>query len=143
MPVPTSLFDLTGKVALITGGNSGIGLGMADGLAASGAAVCIWGTNADKNVTAAEQLRKHGARVLTLRCDVSDEAAVEHAFAETVGALGRVDACFVNAGVPGRRGVASFMEMTTEDWRRVLSVNLDGAFFTLRAAARHMVSRPG
>jgi NAD(P)-dependent dehydrogenase (short-subunit alcohol dehydrogenase family) len=137
------LFDLAGKVALITGGNSGIGLGMADGLAAAGAAVCIWGTNEDKNTAAAEQLRKHGGRVLALRCDVADEAAVERAFAETVGTLGRVDSCFVNAGVAGRRGVASFMEMTTEDWRRVMSVNLDGAFFTLRAAARHMVARPG
>jgi len=137
------LFDLTGKVALVTGGNSGIGLGMADGLAASGAAVCVWGTNDDKNAAAAEQLRKNGGRVLALRCDVSDESAVDRAFAETVSALGRVDACFVNAGVPGRRAVASFMEMTTEDWRRVLSVNLDGAFFTLRAAARHMVGRPG
>ena len=97
------LFDLTGKVALITGGNSGIGLGMADGLAAAGAAVCIWGTNEDKNTAAAGQLRKHGGRVLALCCDVADEAAVERAFAEAVGALGRVDACFVNAGVPGRR----------------------------------------
>ena len=137
------LLDLGGKVALITGGNSGIGLGMADGLAAAGAAVCVWGTSADKNAAAAEQLRKHGGRVLALACDVSDEAAVERAFAETVATLGRVDACFVNAGVAGRRGVASFMEMTTEDWRRVLAVNLDGAFFTLRAAARHMVARPG
>src|ERR1041384_5177286 len=77
-PMTTStLFDLTGKVALITGGNSGIGLGMADGLAASGAAVCIWGTNEDKNTAAATQLRTHGGRVLTLRCDVSDAAAVE------------------------------------------------------------------
>ena len=137
------LFDLTGKVALVTGGNSGIGLGMADGLAAAGAAVCIWGTNEEKNAAASAQLAKHGGRVLALRCDVADEAAVERAFAETVSALGRVDACFVNAGVAGRRGVASFMELTTEDWRRVLSVNLDGAFFTLRAAARHMVGRPG
>ena len=142
MSVP-KLFDLSGKVALITGGNSGIGLGMADGLAACGAAVCIWGTNEDKNAAASAQLGKHGGRVLAMRCDVADEAAVERAFAETVTTLGRVDACFVNAGVPGRRGVASFMEMTTEDWRRVLSVNLDGAFFTLRAAARHMVARPG
>jgi NAD(P)-dependent dehydrogenase (short-subunit alcohol dehydrogenase family) len=72
---------------------------------------------------------------------VSDEAAVERAFAETLAALGRVDACFVNAGVAGRRGAGAFTEMTTAEWRRVMSVNLDGAFFTLRAAARHMVER--
>jgi NAD(P)-dependent dehydrogenase (short-subunit alcohol dehydrogenase family) len=136
-------FDLSGKVALITGGNSGIGLGMAEGLAAAGATVCIWGTNETKNAAAQERLAKHGARVLTLTCDVADEAAVDRAFAHTVATLGRVDACFVNAGVAGRREVASFLEMTAAEWRRVLSVNLDGAFYTLRAAARHMTARPG
>jgi NAD(P)-dependent dehydrogenase (short-subunit alcohol dehydrogenase family) len=136
-------FDLTGKVALITGGNSGIGLGMADALAAAGAGVCIWGTNEQKNTAAAEALGKHGGRVLALRCDVADEAAVDRAFAETLATFTRVDACFVNAGVSGRAGGQPFTEMTTEEWRRVMSVNLDGAFFTLRAAARHMTSRPG
>jgi NAD(P)-dependent dehydrogenase (short-subunit alcohol dehydrogenase family) len=136
-------FDLDGKVALITGGNSGIGLGMAQGLAAAGAAVCIWGTSEAKNTAAHAQLEEHGGRVLTLACDVADEAAVERAFAQTVTTLGRVDACFVNAGVAGRRDVRSFLEMTSDEWRRVLAVNLDGAFFTLRAAARHMVERPG
>ena len=136
-------FELGGKVALVTGGNSGIGLGMAEGLAAAGAAVCVWGTNEAKNVAARERLAKHGGQVLTLACDVADEAAVERAFADTVTALGRVDACFVNAGVAGRREVASFVEMTTAEWRRVLAVNLDGAFYTLRAAARHMIGRRG
>ena len=136
-------FDLTGKVALITGGNSGIGLGMAEGLAAAGAAVCIWGTNEAKNAAAAKKLGEHAGRVLALRCDVADEAAVERAFAETLQAFGRVDACFANAGVSGRASNQSFTEMSTEEWRRVMGVNLDGVFFTLRAAARHMTSRQG
>jgi NAD(P)-dependent dehydrogenase (short-subunit alcohol dehydrogenase family) len=136
-------FDLTGKVALITGGNSGIGLGMAEALAAAGAGVCIWGTNEAKNAAAAKKLGEHGGRVLALACDVADEAAVEGAFAETLRAFGRVDACFATAGVSGRAGNQSFAEMTTAEWRRVMSVNLDGAFFTLRAAVRHMTQREG
>jgi NAD(P)-dependent dehydrogenase (short-subunit alcohol dehydrogenase family) len=132
-------FDLTGKVALVTGGNGGIGLGMAEGLAASGADVVIWGGNPDKLVTAEAKLKAHGGRVLAQRCDVADEAAVERSFAAAVAAFGRIDACFANAGVTQRR--AAFHELTTAEWRRVLSVNLDGAFFTLRAAARHMVER--
>jgi NAD(P)-dependent dehydrogenase (short-subunit alcohol dehydrogenase family) len=135
--------DLTGKVALITGGNSGIGLGMAEALAAAGAGVSIWGTNEQKNADALTALARHGSKVHALRCDVSDEAAVDRAFADTLATFGHVDACFANAGVGGRKEVRSFLDMTVAEWRRVTSVNLDGAFFTLRAATRHMVERGG
>ncbi|HZU72890.1 MAG TPA: SDR family NAD(P)-dependent oxidoreductase [Acidimicrobiales bacterium] len=133
--------DLSGHVALVTGGNSGIGLGMASGLAQAGADVAIWGTNPDKNAAAEAQLAAHGTRVLALRCDVGDEAEVEEAFAETVSSLGKVDSCFANAGVGG--AASSFLEMSLDEWHRVLRVNLDGAFLTFRAAARHMVERGG
>ena len=135
----TGLFDLHGHVALVTGGNSGIGLGMARGLAACGADVCLWGTNTERNAEAAEELAGYGTRVRALRCDVGDEDAVEQAFAATLEHFGRVDSCFANAGVTGSG--ARFVDTTLEDFRAVTRVNLDGAFLTLRAAARHMVER--
>jgi NAD(P)-dependent dehydrogenase (short-subunit alcohol dehydrogenase family) len=132
-------FDLTGKVALVTGGNGGIGLGMAEGLAAAGADVVIWGGNPEKLASAAAKLKAHGRRVLAQRCDVADEAQVERSVAEALAAFGRLDSCFANAGVSQTR--AALPEFPTAEWRRVMSVNLDGAFFTLRAVSRHMVAR--
>ena len=135
----TTLFDLTGHVALVTGGNSGIGLGMADALAAHGADVSIWGTNPDKNDAAADQLQRHGGRVQPLVCDVGDHEAVTASMAAVAEALGRIDSCFVNAGVGGK--ATSFVDMSEDEWRRVMRVNLDGAFFTAQEAVRHMVAR--
>jgi NAD(P)-dependent dehydrogenase (short-subunit alcohol dehydrogenase family) len=134
----TKLFDLTGKTALITGGNSGIGLGFAEGVAKHGANVCIWGTSTEKNAAALQSLRQYGTKVHAIQCDVGDEAAVDRSFAETLQKFGRIDACFANAGVGGG---GPFAELTSEQWRKVLKVNLDGLFYTLRAAAKHMKER--
>ena len=131
--------DLEGHCALITGGNGGIGLGMAMGLARAGADVAIWGTNPMKNEAAAEQVAALGVRVHTEVCDVADEDAQLAAFARTIDALGRLDSVFANAGVSG--GVPSILDLTTDEWRRVMAVNLDGAFVTLREGARHLVER--
>lgn len=131
-------FDLTGKVALVTGGNSGIGLGMAEGLAQAGADVAIWGRNAGKNAAALEALKRHGTRVEALAVDVADENAVVDGTAEVLSRLGRIDTCIANAGIGGG---APLIEQTTEAWRKVTTVNLDAVFWTFREAARHMVAR--
>lgn len=134
-------FDLSGRTVLVTGGNGGIGFGMARALAQAGAQVAIWGSQAAKTQDAAQRLAVEGTRVEGLVCDVSDSAAVDAAFAETVARLGPVHACFANAGVSSK-GVA-LVDMTDEEFRRVMSVNVDGLFYTLRAAARHMIERGG
>src|SRR3954447_9813956 len=135
------MFDLSGHVAVVTGGNSGIGLGMADGLARAGADVSIWGRDAERNAAAREQLAAHGTRVQALGCDVSDPAAVDAAFEQVVAELGGGDSCFANAGVGS--GGTPFVEMSLEEFRRVTSVNLEGAFLTLQGAAKRMVERGG
>ena len=92
------MFDLSGRVAVVTGGNGGIGLGMARGLARAGADIAIWARNGDKNADAKRELEALGNRVLALRCDVSSEADISAAMAETLETLGQVDVCVANAG---------------------------------------------
>ncbi len=132
-------FNLAGKVALVTGGNRGIGLGMASAMAQAGADIVIWGSNADRNQAAEGELLKYGVRVKAQTVDVSDETQVAEAMVEAVTAMGRIDSVFANAGVGF--GSPSFVDMQTETYRKVLAVNLDGVFFTLREACRHMVDR--
>lgn len=131
-------FDLSGKVALVTGGNRGIGLGMAEGMAQAGAQIAIWGRDAKRNEEAVTTLSKYG-KVKGYAVDVSAEADVDKAFAATLADFGRVDTVIANAGIGA--AAPSFSEMSTETYRKVLSVNLDGVFFTLRAACRHIVDR--
>ncbi len=134
-----NLFDLTGRVALITGGNGGIGLGMAEGLASQGCEVAIWGTNEDKNAAALEALQQYGPKVSALRCNVADQSEVEACFKRTLETHGRVDGCFANAGVGGRSD--RFDDMEKSEWDRIMEVNLDGVFYTFRCAAKHMRER--
>lgn len=133
-------FDLTGKVALVTGGNGGIGLGMAEGLAAAGAKVAIWGQNPAKNAEAQKVLEALGGEVLVQTVDVTSEQAVADSVAAVIDRFGRLDFCAANAGIGGG---APFHEQTTEGWRRVMTVNLDAVFWTFREAARHMIGRAG
>jgi NAD(P)-dependent dehydrogenase (short-subunit alcohol dehydrogenase family) len=132
-------FDLTGKVALVTGGNGGLGLGMAEGLAQAGADLVIWGTNERKNAEAAARLEASGRRVLAQRIDVTREGEVVEGMARAIAAMGRIDTAIANAGIVG--DIKPMVSYSEADFHRVLAVNLDGAFFTLREACRHMVAR--
>jgi NAD(P)-dependent dehydrogenase (short-subunit alcohol dehydrogenase family) len=137
-----NLFDLSNRVAVITGGNGGIGLGFAEALAEHGCAVSIWGRNAQKNATAAAQIKERGGRVHTLTCDVANRAETEAATKATLAEFGRIDGAFANAGIAGG-GRRSFIERTDEEWHKVLTVNLDGVFYTFQPIVRHMVERAG
>ena len=134
-----SPWDMAGKIVLVTGGNGGIGLGFARGLARAGAGVVIWGRRADKNKAAALQLKEFGTQVLTQEVDVANESRVIAAMAEAVQIMGRVDGVIANAGV--MKHVGSFLNMTAEAYHDLLSINQHGAFYVAREAARHMKQR--
>lgn len=133
-----NLFDLTGKTALVTGGNGGIGLGIAAGLAQAGADVVIWGRNAEKNAHAVEALSRFDARVTAQQVDVCSENAVTEAFAQALEAAGRIDFVCANAGGGGTQ---TFVGLPTEAWRQTITVNLDSVFWLFREACRHMKTR--
>jgi NAD(P)-dependent dehydrogenase (short-subunit alcohol dehydrogenase family) len=135
-----SIFDLSGRVAVVTGGNSGIGLGVAQALASSGCNVSIWGRNPEKNKAAAASMAKAPCKVDTRICDVSDPVSVRNAMAATLDTFGRVDGCFANAGIGGG-GRRPFIERTEDEWRKMFATNLDGVFHVFQAAARHMTER--
>lgn len=135
-----NIFDLTGRVVLAAGANSGIGLGFLAGCAKQGADVVVWGRREDRNLEALDQLKAAGAgRVHQEAVDVADEAAVIAAFASTIAKMGRVDCLFANAGFTSR--APSFPDMTSEMYHELLNVNLHGAFYTIREATRHMRDR--
>ncbi len=134
------LFDLGGHVALVTGGNGGIGLGMARGLAGAGASLALWGRDQEKCRRAVAELEELGAEAAAFRCDVGDEQQIAQQVAATLERFGRIDSCFANAGT---WKAAPFTDATVEDWNAVLRVNLTGPFVLFREVARHMIERGG
>jgi len=129
------LFSLDGRVAIVTGGSSGIGQAMAAGLARYGARVAVASSNPAKCNAAAEALRQNGADVLSVPTDVSDPAAAQALVQRTLAEWGQVDILINSAGIS--QGVPA-LEMPAQEWRRVLDVDLDGAFYCCQAAGRAM-----
>jgi len=129
------MFDLTGKVAIVTGGNGGIGLGMAKGLTKAGARVVVAGRNEEKSKAAVRELQALGGEAVAVNVDVADEASVDAMIAETVQHCGRLDILVNNAGVNIRKPAH---ELTLDEWRRVIDINLTSAFLCSRGAYPHM-----
>lgn len=135
-----SPFDLSGKVALVTGGNGGIGLGMATGLAKAGAAIMVAGRNAEKSKAAAAELAKLGVKVATFDGDVSKPDVAKAMVAATVEKLGGLHILVANAGINIRKPPQDY---TPEEWQSVLDINLNGPFFCAQAAYPHMKAAGG
>ena len=134
------LFDLSGRVALVTGGNGGIGLGMAEGLAAAGAAVMIAGRDRAKSEAAVAALRERGGTAEAVTVDVAEETSCRAMVTATIGAFDRLDILINNAGINiGRRPE----EMALAEWNNVLATNLTGAFIAAQAAYPNMKLKGG
>jgi len=133
-------FDLTGKVAIITGGNGGLGLGIAKGLASEGCAVALVGRNQDKIDKAVAEMTELGAKAIGVQADVSKEADVNRMVAETVEQLGRVDILFNNAAISW--GIAP-EKMTIEEWDQFIAVDLTSGFLCAKACHPEMLKAGG
>lgn len=132
-----SLFDLSGKVAVITGGYTGIGRQMADGLAEAGANVVLCARNYDGCVKAADEISKlTGVKALGLKCDVTSEEDVQSAMKRTVETFSTIDILVNNAGIAAG-GLPE--ETSLEDWQQILNVNLTGMFLCSREAGKVMI----
>ena len=133
-----AMFDLSGRVAVVTGGNGGIGRGIALGLAQAGAAVAILARNEEKNRTTLADLQARGIRAIALKLDVTDRAALQPALRETERVLGPIDILVNNAGIAIAGGA---LKLEPEAWDRVLETNLNSCFLLAKYAAQSMAPR--
>jgi 2-deoxy-D-gluconate 3-dehydrogenase len=133
-------FDLSNKVALVTGGNGGIGLGMARGLAGAGAAIVIAGRDAKKNVAAADALRKEGTRVIAVHVDVREKMSCQSMMDAAISTFGRLDILVNNAGTNIRKQPQDY---TLEEWHTVIDTNLTSAFLCCQLAYPVMAKAGG
>ena len=131
-------FDLSGRIALVTGGGSGLGLAIAHGLATAGAKVVLNGRTPSKLDAAAARLRGAGLDIETAAFDVADSAAVKAGVDEVLARFGRIDILVNNAGIQHRAPIETFSD---DDWHRVLATNLDAPFFMARALIPQMKAR--
>lgn len=131
------LFDLTGKVGIVTGGSRGLGLQMASALAEAGAALAITARKVDELDRAAAQLRERGSRVLAVPCDVSRPEQIEAAVPRILGEYGQVDILINNAGATWG---ASALEMPLDAWHKVMETNVTGTFLMTQAVGRSMIN---
>jgi len=134
------VFDLKGRIAIVTGGNGGIGLGMARGLASAGAAVVVAARNTAKSETAVRELGKLGAEAVAVTVDVTDEGAVGRLVQTTLERFGRIDVLINNAGTNIRK---SLHEYSLDEWHRVMNTNLTSAFLCSRAVHPAMKAAGG
>jgi 3-oxoacyl-[acyl-carrier protein] reductase len=133
----TEIFDLHGKVALVTGASSGLGARFAEVLAENGASVVLAARRADRLAALKTRIEKSGAKALVAEADVRDRAAMRTAFDAAEKAFGTVTILVNNAGVASS---GRAVELAEEEWRRVLSTNLDAVFFCAQEAARRMLA---
>ena len=133
-------FDLKGKVAIVTGGNGGIGLGMARGLASHGAKIVVAGRNHEKNDRAIAELRALGTQAEAVAVDITDEASCLILVATTLQRFGRIDVLVNNAGTNVRKAPE---DLTLDEWRLVLDTNLTSAFILSKAVYHHMKAQGG
>ena len=134
-----SMFDLTGKVAIVTGGYSGIGRGIAEGLAEAGAYIVICARNFEKCREAADEIAKMGVKTLAVKCDVANSAEVDEVVRATMEKFGKIDILVNNAGITG---AAKWMvDITDEEWHHTNAVNLDGMFYFCRAVGKQMIKQ--